>query len=268
MSSELTVLGRALVRLAQRDRHSRDFTRNNLTDALREVIACFPLYRTYITAEDISLHDRACVEVAVAFAKRRNPATTVALFDFVKDVLLLRYPASADRVYRDEQLAFVQKFQQVTSPVTAKGVEDTAFYRYNRLVSLNEVGGDPSHFGSAPEEVHRRLAERQSAWPAALSASSTHDTKRGEDVRARINALSEMPRRVARRRPPLASAEPPPRHVHRGPARAEQVRRVRPLPDAGRARGPWARWTPARGPRSPSASRRTWARPRARPRSS
>jgi len=196
MSSELAVLGHALRRLAEKSRYSRDFPRKSLTDALREVIACFPLYRTYIedATQEVSLQDRACVEVAVAFAKRRNPATSVSIFDFVKDVLMLRAPDTADYAYRREQRAFVQKFQQVTSPVTAKGVEDTAFYRYNRLVSLNDVGSDPDHFGVSVEEFHRLCALRQESWPAGLSATATHDTKRGEDVRARIHVLSEVPR--------------------------------------------------------------------------
>ncbi len=196
MASELEVLGHALTRLAQRDRGSRDFTRRSLTHALREVIACFPLYRTYIAGADaeVALQDRACVEVALAFARRRNPTTSASIFDFVRDVLLLRYPESADPAYRREQLAFVGKFQQLTAPVTAKGVEDTAFYRYHRLASLNEVGGDPDQFGVTVEEFHQRCLARQRDWPAALSATATHDTKRGEDVRARLHVLSEMPR--------------------------------------------------------------------------
>ncbi len=196
MSSELNVLGHALDRLSERNRHSRDFTLNSLTHALREVIACFPVYRTYIDGRspEVSLQDRACVEVAVAFAKRRNPTTNVSVFDFVRDTLLLRYPENADAAYRQDQLAMVQKFQQVTAPVTAKGVEDTAFYRYHRLASVNEVGGEPDHFGVSIEEFHRQCLARQEKWPAGLNATSTHDTKRSEDVRARINVLSEMPR--------------------------------------------------------------------------
>ena len=196
MSSELNVLGHALDRLSERDRHSRDFTLNSLTDALREVVACFPVYRTYIDGRDpeVTLQDRACVEVAVAFAKRRNPTTNVSIFDFVRDTLLLRYPENADATYRQDQLAFVQKFQQLTSPVTAKGVEDTAFYRYHRLVSLNEVGGEPDRFGVSVEEFHQQCLARREKWPAGLSATSTHDTKRSEDVRARIHVLSEIPR--------------------------------------------------------------------------
>ena len=196
MASELGVLGHALSRLAQRHRTSRDFTRQSLTHALREIIACFPLYRTYVVRDqqEVDLQDRACVEVAVAFARRRNTTTNASIFDFVRDILLLREPEAADDDYRRAQLAFVGKFQQITAPVTAKGVEDTAFYRYNRLVSLNEVGGDPEQFGVSVEEFHKQCAARLQAWPAGLSTTATHDTKRGEDVRARIHVLSEMPR--------------------------------------------------------------------------
>ncbi|MGH2650007.1 MAG: malto-oligosyltrehalose synthase, partial [Actinomycetota bacterium] len=195
MSSELNVLGHALSRLAERNRYSRDFTLQSLTSALREVIACFPVYRTYIDgSHDVSLQDRACVEVAVAFAKRRNPATSGSVFDFVRDVLLLRYPHQADDTYRQDQQTFVQRFQQMTAPVTAKGVEDTAFYRYHRLVSLNEVGGEPDRFGVTLDEFHTQCLARQEKWPAGLSSTATHDAKRGEDVRARIHVLSEMPR--------------------------------------------------------------------------
>ncbi len=195
MSSELNVLGHALDRLSERNRHSRDFTLNSLTHALREVITCFPVYRTYIDGHspDVSLQDRACVEVAVAFAKRRNPTTNVSVFDFVRDTLLLRCPENADPTYQQDQLAFVQKFQQLTAPITAKGVEDTASYRYHRLVSLNEVGGAPDRFGISVEDFHQQCLARQEKWPASMSASSTHDTKRSEDVRARIHVLSEAP---------------------------------------------------------------------------
>jgi len=196
MSSELNVLAHRLSRLAERNRYSRDFTLNSLTHALREVIAWFPVYRTYIDgrAPQVALQDRACVEVAVAFAKRHNPAADISVFDFVRDVLLLRYPENADQTYLEDQRTFTQKFQQVTAPVTAKGVEDTAFYRYNRLVSLNEVGGEPDRFGISVEEFHKQCLARQEKWPGGLSTTSTHDTKRSEDVRARIHALSEIPR--------------------------------------------------------------------------
>ncbi len=222
MASELNVLGYQLSRLAQRNRRTRDFTVNSLTDALREVIACFPVYRTYITGTDetISERDRSRIEVAVARARRRNPAMDPSVFDFVRDTLLLvpfKGDTDEDRQARRD---FVLKFQQYTGPVMAKGVEDTAFYRYNRLVSLNEVGGEPEQFGVSVAAFHRQNAERQRRWPEAMIATATHDTKRGEDVRARINVLSELPRewrsaltrwsRINRRRKPQVDGVPVP----------------------------------------------------------
>ena len=138
--------------------------------------------------------DRVNIDNAVNQAKGRNPAISSSIFDFVRDMLLLKYLDAADETQRGEQRRFVGKFQQVTAPVMASGLEDTLFYVYNRLLSLNEVGGDPGPFGVAPAELHAYLRERQRLWPHALSASSTHDTKRSEDVRARLNVLSELPR--------------------------------------------------------------------------
>ncbi|NGZ96462.1 MAG: malto-oligosyltrehalose synthase [Nitrospira sp. WS110] len=194
MASELNVLGHQLNRLSERDRRSQDYTLNSLTHAIREIIACFPVYRTYITGapEGILDRDRAFIWQAVTRAKRRNPALSGSVFDFVRDLLL--QPADAHKAHDEERLRFVMKFQQTTSPVTAKGIEDTAFYRYYRLVSLNEVGADPQHFGVTPTMAHQQLKERQGRWPATLSTTATHDTKRGEDVRMRIAVLSEMPR--------------------------------------------------------------------------
>ena len=194
MASEINVLGHQLNGISERDRRSRDFTLNNLTHAIREIIACFPVYRTYVTEgpETVAERDRAYIHMAVARAKRRNPAISGQVFDFIRSILLKqREPRTNED--QNEQMRFVRKFQQTTSPVTAKGVEDTAFYRYQRLVSLNEVGGDPEQFGLSVEEFHKRMWDRQARWPHALSASSTHDTKRSEDVRARINVLSELP---------------------------------------------------------------------------
>ncbi|MDF2458618.1 MAG: treY [Nitrospira sp.] len=161
---------------------------------MRVIIACFPVYRTYVTenTETVADRDRAYIHMAVARAKRRNPAISGQVFDFIRSILLKQREART-KDDQDEQMRFVMKFQQTTSPVTAKGVEDTAFYRYHRLVSLNEVGGEPEQFGFSLEDFHKRMWERQSRWPHALSASSTHDTKRSEDVRARINVLSEWP---------------------------------------------------------------------------
>lgn len=193
--SELTVLATLLDRLSETNRRSRDFTYGSLLDALRELVACFPVYRTYIDAEagHVSDADRRNVEHAVRTAKRRNRATSEEIFDFLRDVLLLQWPASLDEETRAGFRRFVMKFQQLTGPVMAKGVEDTTFYVYNRLVSLNEVGGEPDRFGVSPAELHAFLTERAERWPRAMSAGSTHDTKRSEDVRARINVLSEIP---------------------------------------------------------------------------
>lgn len=193
--SELTVLAGILSRLTEAQRCYRDFTWGSLRDALREVIACFPVYRTYVDAEAgaVSDRDRENVGRAIRAAKRRNPETSGTIFDFIRGVLLLDWPEELDDEARREHARFVMKFQQLTGPVMAKGVEDTAFYVFNRLVSLNEVGGEPDRFGTTPEEMHRFLRERAAAWPHALNASSTHDTKRSEDVRARISVLSEMP---------------------------------------------------------------------------
>ena len=193
MSSEIHLLGQQLNQLSERNRRSRDFTLNSLTQAIREIIACFPVYRTYVTGEEATDRDRAYIRLAVAKAKRRNPALGSIVFDFVRDLLLLKYAENISEEDRGEQRRFVMKFQQTTSPVMAKGVEDTAFYIFNRLVSLNEVGGDPTQFGLSPSLFHDRMRERRETFPHSLSATSTHDAKRGEDVRARINVLSEMP---------------------------------------------------------------------------
>lgn len=194
LSSELHMLANQLDRLSEKNRWSRDFTQNSLRHALREIIACFPVYRSYTDDDGVQPRDRHYIEAAVAQASQRNPAISTSLFDFVRDMLLLNYPNSATEADRAEQRRFVGKFQQVTGPVMAKGLEDTAFYVYNRLLSLNEVGGDPGQFGTPHEAFHLHNLERQKNWPYALSTTSTHDTKRSEDVRARLNVLSELPR--------------------------------------------------------------------------
>lgn len=195
LASEVAVLASALDRIAEQNRRSRDYTLNNLRDALREVIACFPVYRTYVACDGrgVEERDRRIIEAAIATAKRRNPAADSSVFDFVRDVLLMRTDDTSDE-QRAEQCRFGMKFQQLTGPVMAKGLEDTAFYRYNRLTALNEVGGDPTLFGTSVAAFHRQNAERLRRWPDAMLCSSTHDTKRGEDVRARIAVLSELPR--------------------------------------------------------------------------
>jgi (1->4)-alpha-D-glucan 1-alpha-D-glucosylmutase len=192
--SEVNVLAHQLSRIAERNRYYRDFTVYNLTFALREVIACFPVYRTYIADGVVPASARPYVEEAIACAKRRATVTDPSIFDFIRDVLLLTYPGTADEEDRRMQQDWVQKFQQVTGPAMAKGLEDTSFYIYNRLISLNEVGGEPQHFGTSVAEFHKANAERQRRWPHTMLNTSTHDTKRSEDVRARIDVLSELPR--------------------------------------------------------------------------
>jgi (1->4)-alpha-D-glucan 1-alpha-D-glucosylmutase len=193
--SELNVLAYLLDRISESNRRHRDFTLGSLKDALRETIASFPVYRTYIDAERgrVSPKDREHVERAIRSAIRRNRATSRSVFDFIRDILLLRWPDDLDAEARERHARFVMKFQQLSGPVMAKGVEDTAFYIFNRLVSLNEVGGEPSHFGVAPHAFHRWIDRRFRSWPLSLNTTSTHDTKRSEDVRARIDVLSEIP---------------------------------------------------------------------------
>jgi (1->4)-alpha-D-glucan 1-alpha-D-glucosylmutase len=194
LASEVNELGYLLRDIASSDRRHRDFTLNSLTFAIREVIAALNIYRTYIdpTTGHSSEADRLAIDQAVAEAKRRNPRTDPSIFDFIGDTLLLR-EEDGHATY-ENRLKFIARFQQTTGPVMAKGTEDTAFYQFNRLISLNEVGGDPDTFGRSLSAFHRQNLDRSRDWPAALLATSTHDTKRSEDVRARINVLSELPR--------------------------------------------------------------------------
>jgi (1->4)-alpha-D-glucan 1-alpha-D-glucosylmutase len=159
------------------------------------VIACFPVYRTYIRADTQhpDEQDERYIRSAIKNAKRRNPATSGSVFDFIQDLLLLSDPDSISDADRAERRLFVMRFQQLTGPVMAKGLEDTAFYRYCPLLSLNEVGGSPDRFGVALSYFHAKNLARRHSWRNAMLASSTHDTKRSEDVRARINVLSEIP---------------------------------------------------------------------------
>src|SRR5487761_1092745 len=195
MSSELHVLARRLDRISESHRYSRDFTFATLHNALLETIACFPVYRTYVRpgSESVGDKDRRRITTALRIAKRRNPELDASVFDFVGSVLLLDHPPHLSEQQRDERREFVLRFQQLTGPVTAKGIEDTAFYRDYPLLSVDDVGGDPEHFATPLDQFHRRNRERSERWPHAMLATSTHDTKRSEDVRARINLLSECP---------------------------------------------------------------------------
>jgi (1->4)-alpha-D-glucan 1-alpha-D-glucosylmutase len=194
MSGEQNVMARALDRISERHRWSRDFTLNSLGRVLAEVIACFPVYRSYVSSDGtVAPNDRRYILSAINQAKRRNAALSESIFDFLASVLLLEHPTGLDTAARTERLEFTLRLQQITSPVMAKGVEDTALYRFYPLASLNEVGGNPLAFGLPVEDFHAQNLRRLRDWPQALSATATHDTKRGEDVRARINTLSEIP---------------------------------------------------------------------------
>ncbi len=193
LASELNVLANRLTSIALSKRRTCDFTLNNLRDALSEVVACFPVYRTYVGGNGLSDDDERYIRSAIASAKWRSPAVDTSVFDFVNDVLLTRIADGQDDAYKSAVISFAMKFQQFTSPVMAKGLEDTAFYRYNRLISLNDVGADLNRFGIPTNEFHSANIERLRRWPHTMLSTSTHDSKRSEDVRARINVLSEIP---------------------------------------------------------------------------
>src|SRR5213592_4905156 len=194
LANDVDVLGNMLDRLSEQNRWYRDFTLEALSRAVRETIACFPVYRTYLApGQPVSKEDRQIVERAISAAKRRNPAMDESIFNYLQDVLLFRFQPNLDAGGRAAHTHFVLKCQQTTGPVMAKGLEDTVFYIYNRLTPLNEVGGEPQQFGLSIEAFHERNLDRQRNWPATLLATSTHDTKRSEDVRARIVAISEIP---------------------------------------------------------------------------
>lgn len=192
LTSEIDACSALLARIIEGSRRYRGFTQNSLSFGLSEIIAALPIYRTYITGPgDVSDRDRHYIEQAAQTAKRRNPLTPGSIFDFLRDTLLMENLHDFTESQRAGLRNFVMKFQQITGPVMAKSVEDTAFYVYNRLVSLNEVGSHPEQFGLPLARFHQHNADK--AFPYTMLTSSTHDTKRGEDVRARINVLSEMP---------------------------------------------------------------------------
>ena len=190
LASELTVLTNRLMHIARADRYTRDFTFNTLRRALTEVIVAFPVYRTYI-AEEVALEDRRYIEWAIGLARRHSRSVDTGIFDFIKSVLLGETSPGNPSLAADAH-SFARKFQQLTAPVMAKGVEDTSFYVYNRLISLNDVGGDPATFGYSVNAFHGASIDRAEKWPHTMLATSTHDNKRSEDVRARIDAISEL----------------------------------------------------------------------------
>jgi (1->4)-alpha-D-glucan 1-alpha-D-glucosylmutase len=190
-SGEMQDLGAHLALLAEEDRNARDLSPRDMTQAIIEVTACMPVYRTYIDSLEVREVDCAYVRAACDEARRRNPHVDALVYDFVERVLTLRFKRWMAEASRTAWLLFVKKWQQLSGPIMAKGVEDSTMYVYNRLVSMNEVGG--LHEPRSTEQFHTFLGRRQATWPRTMNATSTHDTKRSEDVRARINVLSEIP---------------------------------------------------------------------------
>jgi (1->4)-alpha-D-glucan 1-alpha-D-glucosylmutase len=188
LGSDVNRLTSLLSDIFENHREQRDYTRLDARRAIRELVACFSVYRTYIVPEkgEITPDDERYVNQAVEAAKANRPEIDPDLLDFIRDILLLRVPG-------EQESEFVMRFQQFTSPVMAKGVEDTVFYCFNRMLALNEVGGDPGRYGVSPESFHAFNQRTQAHHPASMLASSTHDTKRSEDVRARLSLLSEIP---------------------------------------------------------------------------
>jgi (1->4)-alpha-D-glucan 1-alpha-D-glucosylmutase len=194
LTSEFIVLVRLLARIASGHYSTRDFSADSLRQALELYVLHFPVYRTYMTGAGPDAHDRALIEITIAQARAEWYAADEGIFDFLRDALTLdlikpgRPPHSAPRVRR-----FALKLQQFTGPLMAKSLEDTAFYRFHRLLALNEVGGDPAASALPIPDFHEMIAARARDWPQGMTATATHDTKRGEDARARLVALSEIP---------------------------------------------------------------------------
>ncbi len=191
--SDVNRLVTLLSQVCEHQKRYRDYTRRELLTMLREVIACFPVYRTYVQAEQGKVDDRDIkyVEEAIDTARANRPEIDPELLDFLRDLLLLK-------VTGDVESRFVMRFQQNTGPVMAKGLEDTVFYNYNRMITLNEVGGDPGRFGVSVGKYHEECQETQRSWSISMTTTTTHDTKRSEDVRARLSLLSEIPENWSR----------------------------------------------------------------------
>jgi (1->4)-alpha-D-glucan 1-alpha-D-glucosylmutase len=192
LTGDLDNLTYLLKTISTTTRDAIDLPWEGLMDAIIETSAWFPVYRTYVAGEEVEDRDRAFIKQAIEKAKARAPELTRAI-DFLRTVLLKEYPDYLDEDQQGLWLTFEMRFQQFTSPLMAKGLEDTTFYLFNRLVSLNEVGGNPGRFGISLHEFHDFNRRRAIDWPHTINATATHDTKRGEDTRARINVLSEMP---------------------------------------------------------------------------
>lgn len=196
LAGDIDNLAHLLKHISSKYRYASDFTIYGLKAALVEVMSVYPVYRTYISREGVSDADRECIRQVIAKTKERIPSFLNELLNelnFIEKFLLLEFDDHLSNDDKDKWLNFVMRLQQFTGPLMAKGVEDTVLYIYNRLISLNEVGSSPGKFGISLEEFHSFNHNRITKWPHVLNASSTHDTKRGEDMRARINVLSEIP---------------------------------------------------------------------------
>ncbi|PXX90803.1 malto-oligosyltrehalose synthase [Marinobacter vulgaris] len=193
LASDIQVLSNLFSRLAESNWHTRDFTLASLRRALAEIIVSLPVYRTYVDPRGCGASDRHEIHQAISSTKKRNPLINNELLDFIRGVLTTDLARSRSGFNRNQVIRIAMKFQQYSGPIMAKSLEDTAFYRHMVLASLNEVGGDPRHFGTSMEDFHRFIDERGKQWPHAMITTATHDSKRGEDVRARLNALTEIP---------------------------------------------------------------------------
>ncbi len=192
LAGDVENLAQRLKRIAGQTRSGSDFTAYGLKRALSEVLALFPIYRTYIESDVVSETDRQIIHDTIAVAKQHVPLLLREL-EYIESILLQTDEGHLTDDQKAERLRFVMRMQQLTGPLMAKGIEDTLLYVYNRLLSLNEVGGNPSHFGISPAQFHAFNQHKVQHWLHSMNTTSTHDTKRGEDVRARLNVLSEMP---------------------------------------------------------------------------
>jgi (1->4)-alpha-D-glucan 1-alpha-D-glucosylmutase len=192
MAGDVDNLARLIKAISSRYRRGSDITLNGLRRAIVQVLAVFPVYRTYLSKEFSRSQDVLYIQESLEELKEKNPDLSHEL-DFIKDLLLPDFGRRLSRAERAEWIHTVMRFQQFTGPLMAKGLEDTALYLYNRLISLNTVGGDPNTFGISCKYFHRLIKKRFKFHPHSMNASATHDGKRGEDVRARINILSEIP---------------------------------------------------------------------------
>ncbi|MFN6497466.1 MAG: malto-oligosyltrehalose synthase [Nostoc sp. DedQUE01] len=192
LAGDIDNLAILLKNISSKYRYGNDFTINGLKRAIAEILTVFPIYRTYITPDGIGESDKLTIQEVISQAKEQTPLLQHEL-NFIEKLMLLEFDNSLSQTEREQWIYFVLRMQQYSGPLMAKGVEDTTLYVYNRLISLNEVGGNPSHFGISVGDFHSFNQKHQATWPHTMNTTATHDTKRGEDVRARLNVLSELP---------------------------------------------------------------------------